>query len=188
MKNKLLVLAEITLLSFFTWNILSYSIDYFTLSVLDYKPELTPWGVDSEMRRSINERTQRHFEGHPLPADPVFERHKMISNISVPLVVALIGFAGCMIIWFARRGSKWLSEPLKWVWVFLAMYLLQFPYTVTFWFIKKYWIGKPFCWPGDMFYIGYLDLNPYIFSPIIAVLMLVCLGTALYKALVYEHR
>lgn len=182
MIKKLLILIFIVVLAYFSWWIVFFTANYITSAALGYKTEITRYFIDSEIRHIARERLHQQYIGNPPAPDPDFERHKLMFQISGAVAVILVGLAGCAVIWFSKRDSKLLKHPFKWIWIYFAVYLLRTPYAVAVFFYKE-WIGDRSCVYGDAMYIGYFGLNFYIFSPIICVVLLVCMGTALYKAL-----
>lgn len=180
MKNNLLIIIALAILSFFSSVLIFMPANYITSTALGYKATFTRQGVDSEIIQIARERTQKRFEGNPMPEDPVYERSLVLYKLSGPVAVMLVGFLGCCVILFARRDSWLVTHPVKWLWVFFALYLLRTPYLITKWIIQG-WIGGSFCWPYDVSMLGDLGINPYIYSPIIGAILLICLFFTLYR-------
>lgn len=182
MIKRLLILAFIFILAFFTWSIVFEVAKYITSVSLGYETYITRYGVDSEIRHIYKEREQRDFEGNPLPADPVFESNWLLYKISGAVAVILVGLFGCAVVWFSKRDSRLLKHPYKWIWIYFAMYLMRTPIAVIV-FHYRFWTGAKYCVPGDAEYVWYFGLDPTIFTPIICAVLILCLGTALFKAM-----
>lgn len=190
MKQNLLILFFCTVIAFITWKGVFYGSRYIASKLMGYKTSMCRYGVDTELIPIARERYHKQYYHEPLTPDPVFDRNMIIYEGVAMITIMVIGLTGCVVIWLSKRNGKMLRSPVKWVWVCLSLYLLRTPLLVGLSFTKER-MGIKFCWPDDPMYIGHFGLNPYIFSPILCVLLLACLASALYKAVwvtLQQHR